>query len=114
MSVSDEEFWQSQRRYKRAKVLWPATLVADAEHLDCIILDLSANGARIRVAGGVPMPISEVVLEIPRFGAFSATAAWNSETELGLRFAEDPIRVAELLGDTLPSVRTIVAPEAAD
>jgi hypothetical protein len=110
--LSDEEFWQSQRRYKRAKVVWPATLIADSGQFDCIVLDLSANGARVRIGEGMPALSGDITLEISRFGAFRGEAAWQTETEIGLRFAEDPTIVADVLGETLPALRDIAKPAA--
>jgi hypothetical protein len=111
MNLPDEEFWKAQRRYKRANVLWPATLLADGERFDCIILDLSANGARLRVAGSTEA-LKGLVLEAPRFGSLMGDVAWRRETELGLRFNDDPEEVAALLGDMLPAVRCVAEKKA--
>jgi hypothetical protein len=103
MTIADEH-WKKLRRYPRSRVLWPGKLTLAGATVDCIVLDVSANGARVR-ADGLPTDIGGVSLELARFGSFAAEMMWRDGSEVGLRFAEPPDIVAALLRETLPAVK---------
>ena len=95
-----------RRRYPRTRVVWPATLRTAIGTLDCLVLDLSANGAKIQF----PTPPGEieglVMLAIPRLPGFNATIAWSHPDhgmEVGLTFDDPPGEVAALLASVLPN-----------
>ena len=95
-----------RRRYPRTRVVWPATLRTSIGTLDCLVLDLSANGAKIQF----PAPPGEVeglvMLAIPRLPGFNATVAWTHPDhgmEMGLTFDDPPGEVAALLASVLPN-----------
>jgi hypothetical protein len=103
MKRAADDNWKELRRYPRSRVLWHGTLRHAGEKLDCIVLDVSANGAHVR-AEGLPAKLGALSLALPRFGDFVAELRWRDGSELGLRFAASPRKVAALLGDTLPAV----------
>lgn len=97
---------ERRRRYPRTRVVWPATLRTAVGSFDCLVLDLSANGAKIQFS--VPPGEIEglVMLAIPRLPGFNATVAWTHPDhgmELGLTFDDPPEEVAALLTSVLPN-----------
>ena len=89
------------RRTVRKRVLWAAKLDVAGQRYDCIVVDLSLGGARLHVTA--PVLKGEIVtLRLDRFGALSAEVMRQEERSIGIRFVEDPQRVAEIFGARLP------------
>ena len=89
------------RKYHRSTVLWPATLVCRNTMLDCVIFNISANGAKVILKAPLE-GVTNVILSCPRFGDLEAEIMWRNQSSIGLRFAAPPEDVARALGDTLP------------
>ena len=71
----------------------------------CDILDVSANGARIRT----DMPLaadSWVTLSLERLGKIHAQVVWRKGNLAGVQFAADPHYVARMLLGILPFQQT--------
>ncbi len=95
-----------QRRYPRTRVVWPATLRTAVGTFDCLVLDLSANGAKIQFPTPPVMIEGLVMLAIPRLPGLNATVAWahpDHGMEMGLTFDDPPNEVADLLASVLPN-----------
>ncbi len=93
-----------RRAFERACVLVSAQMSDPGETdqvTDCVVFDLSANGAKIRIArplaGG---PIKQLTL----YGLvdFEVRPAWNHGGFAGLQFMAKPETVAETLAGVLP------------
>jgi hypothetical protein len=97
LEPSDEE----RRQHKRKPVLWAARVETRNGPADCVILDLSLGGAKLRapVAVSAKQP---VMLVIDRFGALRAEVVWARRGHMGLRFVDAPEQVAHIIGTTLP------------
>jgi hypothetical protein len=93
--------WSEKRRYKRKPVLWGAKLETASGRHECITLDLSLGGAKLRVYTKLA-PEEQVTLVFDRFGALKAEVAWVDGGTVGIRFTEDPHRVGHALGGSLP------------
>ena len=90
-----------RRQHKRKPVLWAARVETREGPFECIILDLSLGGAKLR--GTAPVAAKQVVtLVIDRFGALRAEVMWARSNHMGLRFADTPDQIAHVLGATLP------------
>ncbi len=90
-----------RRQHKRKPVLWAARVETREGPFECIILDLSLGGAKLR--GGAPVAAKQIVtLVIDRFGALRAEVMWARSGHMGLRFADNPEQIAHVLGATLP------------
>jgi hypothetical protein len=88
------------RRFERTTVLWSGQLVFREQIVACVIVNISAGGAMVRFEDpGFVM--SSVVLRCSRIGDLAAKVMWRLNDELGLKFADDPETVAEILGRTL-------------
>jgi hypothetical protein len=81
-------------------VLWSGSLVYDGEDADCVIVNISAEGALARMTGPVVLT-GPVSLRCPRFGNLAATVVWQRESEIGLRFRDRPEFVTEILDRAL-------------
>jgi hypothetical protein len=109
MSAQTAMFQQDQseagaserRRHKRKPVLWAARVEFPGGATECIILDLSLGGAKLR--GAAPVTAKQhVTLVIDRFGALQAEVVWARSGHMGLRFTDTPEQIAHILGSTLP------------
>ena len=92
---------QEVRKYRRASVHWPATLGCRDASAACVIVNLSANGAKVMVEDP-PAGQSRVTLSSDRFGTLAGDIIWRSPRALGIRFVLAPDLVATVLGDRLP------------
>ena len=79
------------RRATRRRVLFSGVLVNDdgSSTLDCVIRDLSASGAKVRLAGSAPFPSELWLIEVREGLAFRCTVAWRNLPELGLAFLRE-------------------------
>ena len=89
------------RRNVRKRVLWGAQLQISAARFDCIVVDLSLGGARLHFAERIEMG-QEVALILDRIGSLRAEVVWQEERSIGVRFTDDPQRIAQLIGGRLP------------
>ncbi len=88
------------RRFKRTTVLWSGHLVFREQIVACVIVNISAGGAMVR-AEDPAFFMTSVVLRNSRIGDLAAKVVWRQDDELGLRFADDPETVAEIIGRAL-------------
>jgi hypothetical protein len=98
----DDSAAVEQRKFKRKPVLYGARLETSTGAYDCITLDLSLGGAKLRLSAVVDIPKQPVVLVLDRFGVLQAEIAWQRPGLIGLRFTEEPDYVVGILGRTLP------------
>ena len=98
--LSEEEA-AAQRRTVRKRVLWAAKIDVSGREHNCVVVDLSLGGAKLDLEAPVAHG-DKVTLVLDRFGAFRAEVAWREEGACGLRFIEDPQRIADLIGGRLP------------
>jgi PilZ domain len=81
------------RRFLRKPVILAATLETDIGTSDCVALDLSLGGARLRLAQRIGLR-EPATLVLSGFNKLPATVAWTTTTEIGLQFTESPEQVA--------------------
>ena len=105
---------ESERRnFSRISILLTGVLLFRDGIEDCVVRDLSVNGAMITVAKA-PQAGSPVMLEIARVGGFRgrekdvigrglcAEVAWHGKDQVGLKFTGRPHEVAETMAGLLP------------
>jgi PilZ domain len=84
---------RERREHTRSRVIYGG-VVAFNNHcstMDCIVRDFSSNGAKIEIAGHVPIP-DYISLAIARKGReFAARVAWRTEHTAGLEFVSASI-----------------------
>ena len=110
MATQHEETadWVEHRKFPRTDVAWSGKLETGGETLDCTVLNLSANGAKIVLNNPVSGNSWAGVLSIPSLGAFRAKVAWSTpkgSNEIGLTFDDPPAAVALVLAEALPRNR---------
>jgi PilZ domain-containing protein len=91
-----------RRRAQRKRVLWSGQVEASDGLIDCAVLDVSLQGARVRVDGESQLPKGPLAIAVSRFGSFQAEVVWSKDRMSGLRFLESVERVAETIGRQLP------------
>ena len=94
-----------KRRAARRRVLFSGVLVNEdgSSTIDCAIRDLSASGAKVRLAGSAPLPSDLWLIEVREGLAFRCTVAWRNLPELGLAF----VRVHDLKDPATPELRML-------
>lgn len=97
----DDTEYSDQRKYKRKPVLYGARLETPHGAYDCITLDLSLGGAKLRLNNVVQLK-QPVALVLDRFGVLQAEIVWQRPGLVGLRFTDDPDYIGGILGRTLP------------
>jgi hypothetical protein len=92
-----------RRRWMRKRVLWTGQ-VEDTDHLiNCAVLDVSLQGARVRLDDqGEALPKGPLAIAVSQFGTFQAEVVWTRQGMSGLRFLESADRVADTIGRQLP------------
>lgn len=101
--------YQECRSYKRAVTTLPGCLSYgdDGRLADCVILDISATGARVKFdkalgdGEGVNTRL-EPRLKVAAATDFPVEVVWQKGPEVGLRFLSDPCEVAVILEKVLP------------
>ena len=86
-----------RREQTRRSVMWGALALSSGLQFKCVVLNISAGGAKIRIAQPFP-PGTPVTLMVTRFGEFPAYVVWERGERLGLKFQEPPDAVAQRLG----------------
>jgi hypothetical protein len=70
--------------------------------IDCAVLDVSLQGARVRLDEESTLPTGPLAIAVSRFGIFQAEVVWTKDRMSGLRFLESVERVADTIGRQLP------------
>lgn len=99
-------FPKERRAFGRSSVLWNGLLHHDGQCAGCIVLDISANGVKLRFQEPKPLDQNSCALELPRLGIFSCDIAWRDGMSVGLRFNDDLSVVVSQLSQILPQSRT--------
>ncbi len=89
--------YKDKRQSARTRLLQPARLAWDGAAVDCVIYDLSAAGAQVRLASP-PEAGAAVRLHIPLMGALDGEIVWRRADAAGLCFRAAPADVARVLG----------------
>jgi hypothetical protein len=93
--------WKEFRRFRRKSVILASTLETPRGKVQCVALDLSLGGARIRVQEKLE-PLEQVTLVLTKFGRFPAQIVWRNPPEAGLQFSDLPEEVAQRFGSEIP------------
>ena len=91
-----------RRRARRKRVLWTGQVEADNRLVNCAVVDVSLQGARVRMDDDSKLPKGPLAIALSRFGMFQAEVVWTKDRMSGLRFLESIDRVADTIGRQLP------------
>lgn len=86
----------SRRKHSRKSVLFKAKISFEEQNINCEILDISAGGARTKVARQMKHGL-HVTLNLDPFGEIPCEIAWQKGQTLGMKFQGDPEKVAEIV-----------------
>jgi hypothetical protein len=90
-----------RRQFRRKAVIWAAKLDTPNGILECVTLDLSLSGARLRLADNVGLQ-QKVTLLLEKFGGFQGEVVWETAVEVGVQFSDSPDLIAKRFGNVLP------------
>ena len=91
----------SRRKFVRKSVLLCGTIHRGEKAVDCVVTNVSANGARL-IAQESPDGDALAALKINRCGMFPAEIAWQDGDQIGVRFLDAPATILDLLRRSLP------------
>ena len=81
---------REQRRTPRTRVLKGGQVIVGNVTYDCMVLDISPHGARVKF--NIPLIVPEsVILRIRDGATYPACRRWSRGTEVGLEFAGPPL-----------------------
>ena len=89
-----------RQRHPRHSTMCPGTLFSGDQSVECQVLNISAGGAKIRLAEPVPTD-ALVRVRIERIGEFTARIAWRNGETIGVEFQDDLAEVARIVEDVL-------------
>lgn len=88
---------RDRRRYRRHEVIWSGRIdVPDGTQVECSVLDLSAEGAKV-ITGEALAPGIRVSFFSPRFDPVTAQIVWTDDRRAGLHFLDGIDRVLQVL-----------------
>ena len=93
---------RERRRFTRSTVVWAGRLLHAGGKTDCVVLNISINGAKVQTTEPYAGP-DAIALEIPRFGRFEGKIVWRKNNAMGIAFDEDPAKVATVIGAAVPA-----------
>ena len=92
------------RRHPRFSVLWTGRIDVSSEWVDCAILNISADGAMLRLFQTIDLP-GKFSVSVDRYGVFPAELAWREGNSAGVRFLGDAAPIAQAIAQALPADR---------
>lgn len=95
---------EPRRGHPRFTVVWTGRIVAASRALDCVVLNISASGAKLRVFESMELP-QRFTLVVDRFGDFPAELVWRDRRSAGVRFVGDPTQIGQTFAQALPASR---------
>ncbi|MCC6468156.1 MAG: PilZ domain-containing protein [Alphaproteobacteria bacterium] len=93
-----------RRSHPRFTVVWTGRIVAPPRTLDCVILNISAAGAKLRVFEALDLPV-RFTLIVDKFGDFPAELVWRDGRSAGVKFIGDPAQIGQTFASVLPVSR---------
>jgi hypothetical protein len=93
------------RRHPRFSVLWIGRIDVSSEWVECAILNISADGAKLRLYQAIDLP-PRFSVSVDRYGVFPAELAWREGNSAGVRFLGDTGPIAQAIAQALPTERS--------
>lgn len=92
-----------RRRYRRFSVMWGGQVIGGVA-TSCVVLDISAQGAKLRVPNGTLLPSRFTLLMTGR-GSFDAQLVDLTGPIARARLLSEPDEVADAVSDIVPPPR---------
>jgi hypothetical protein len=93
------------RLHPRFSVLWTGRIDVSSEWVECVILNISADGAKLRLFQAIDLP-ARFSVSVDRYGVFPAELAWREGNSAGVRFLGDTGPIAQAIAQALPTERS--------
>lgn len=101
---ADKREGGSRRRADRKVVVWSGRVSEGDGTRDCVMLNLSASGAR--VATDQPLKAGcTITLHTEHFGSVVGDVVWARGKRAGIKFSADPEDVATRIAPSLPAIK---------
>ncbi len=84
------------REHERKGVLFSTQIQFGEKIIACDVTDVSAGGVRAQTSWALPRG-ETIILKMDQLGDFSARVVWVRDGEIGLKFTDDPERVANMM-----------------
>ena len=91
---------KDRRDFVRTSVMWAAKLHIKTHTINCVVLNISPDGAKIRLES-IPDEISPATLHVDRIGDLPGEVLWQEGAMLGISFHESPSVVAQRIEPAL-------------
>lgn len=85
---------RAMREHSRAAVFWSGAVRGGREDVECVVLNMSPGGAKVRLLKRFAGDGSPVILHIDRLGGYTCEVVWVEGNTMGLRFLRDPGQIA--------------------
>ncbi len=103
-TAAETSSWNDRRLYARSHVVLNGRLRGGIEEQDCVLLDLSATGAMVRLSDPGPSR-AHVAVSTEHFGELQGRVVWQMHNVVGLRFSDRPQQVARMIQSAAPHLR---------
>ena len=91
---------QDRREFVRTSVMWAAKLHIKTQTVNCVVLNISPDGAKIRLES-IPDEISPATLHVDRIGDLPGEVVWQEGAMIGISFRDSPSVVAQRIEPAL-------------
>ena len=82
-----------RRELERLPILLEATVTVDSDVINCVIFDLTADGAKVQLKGTEGHldddQVKFIQLNIPGFGDFDGGILWIDDEYIGIKFHDN-------------------------
>ena len=89
----DDAEWRPRRRHDRRQIFRPAHVVVDDAVLDCVVVDISADGAQVCLVAWADLPEC-VTLLLPNSGSRPMRRCWQQGSFIGFEAVGDAARLS--------------------
>jgi hypothetical protein len=80
--ADDDAEWRPRRRHDRHRLFMPAHLMAGDEVVDCVLVDISPDGAQVCLVAWADLP-ERVTLLLPNAGTRPMRRRWQQGSFIG-------------------------------
>ena len=94
---------KERRRYRRFSVTWAGRILGFSPK-ECVVLNISAGGLKLRLPRGTELP-ERFVVWLPERGQLAAELVRLDGRNAHVKLRDDPQVVAKAVADTLPTAR---------
>ncbi len=85
---------RAMREHARSAVFWSGAVRGGREDVECVVLNMSPGGAKVRLLKRFVGDGSPVILHVDRLGGYTCEVVWVEGNTMGLRFLRDPSQIA--------------------